>query len=226
MTNLLPYEDVETGRGVVRLQGHLDSFRDDRPLLFAILGVGARIDYFHRLPERFAACDVVVCHLPGLHSPPLADSSVAAFAAAFDAAIARRLPGRWILRFGLSVGGLVALAMTEGDAVLAIDPPFSEALLDRFGPLFPQVLGGIVGVDHRSVLESVNVPAHVLIASRGLNLVADQTLLIGHPRIRAEVVEGSHDLPDEAPKAVVAALEQALGRAALDQATGATLRPL
>jgi surfactin synthase thioesterase subunit len=208
--NLLPHEDVETGLGAVRLQGHLETFRDDRPLLFAILGVGARLDYFHRLPERFPACDVVICHLPGLHTPPLADPSVAAFAAAFDDAIRLRLPGRWILRFGLSVGGLVALAMAEGDAVLAIDPPFSEALLDPFGSLFPQVLAGVVGVDHRPLLERVDVPAHVLIASRGLIAAADQALLIGHARVRAEVVEGSHDLPSEAPKAVVAALEQAL----------------
>jgi len=208
--DLLPYEDVETGGGFVRLQGRLDTFRGDRPLLFAILGVGARIDYFHRLPERFPGCDVVVCHLPGLHTRPVATPTVAAFAAAYDEAIRRRLPARWILRFGLSVGGLVALAMREGDAVLAIDPPFSEPLLEPFGPIFPQVLGGVVGIDHRPLLEGVNAPAHVLMASRGLIAPADQALLIGHPRIRAEVIAGGHDLPEEAPKAIVAALEAAL----------------
>lgn len=206
----LPHEDLETSRGVVRLQGRLETFRDGRPLLFAILGVGARADYFHRLPDRFPACDVVVSHLPGMHSPPLAAPSVAAFAAAYDEALRRRFPGRWALRFGLSVGGLAALAMREGAAVLAIDPPFSEPLLAPFGPLFPQVLEGVVGVDHRALLDSVNVPAEVLIASRGLIAPADRELLLAHPRISAQVVEGSHDLPNEAPRAIVAALERAL----------------
>lgn len=211
--DLLPYEDVETAWGVVRLQGHLATFRADRPLLFAILGVGARIDTFHRLPERFPACDVVVCHLPGMQAAPFAEASVAAFAAAFDEAIRRRLPGRWILRFGLSVGGLVTLAMREGDGVLAIDPPFTEPMLERYGPMFPKVLSGIVGVDHRPLLDRVNVPAHILIAGRGLNFVADQDLVIAHSRVRAEVVDSSHNMPVDAPEAVVAALEEALAAA-------------
>lgn len=125
----LPEHRIETSLGPIVLRGHLDAFSPDRPLIFAIAGAFAQQNYLVGLPKVAPACDVAIAHLPGMWSPFLAESSVEAFALAFDEAIRTRCPGRAALVFGNSVGGLIALAMKEARALVLVDPPITTDVL-------------------------------------------------------------------------------------------------
>ena len=124
--------------------------------------------------------DTAFANLPGFWSPFLKESSIANIAQAFDAAMKRK---PHVL--GVSVGGLVGLAMKNAASVTAVDPPFQT------GPLWPitgftrrfvyytkseefkawalNVLGythgGVENRDYRSLVDEVSVPATVVMAS-------------------------------------------------------------
>jgi pimeloyl-ACP methyl ester carboxylesterase len=77
-----------------------------------------------------ALCDVALAELPGHgQAPELRETSVEAFAAAFDEAIAATFPDRDIVAVGESIGGLVALSLHTAHRVVALDPPFRTANL-------------------------------------------------------------------------------------------------
>src|SRR5947208_2628564 len=119
----LERRDVQTPLGVVPVRGRLSSFDAKRPLIFAISGVFASPGALDLLPDQIAGCDVAIVRLPGMRSTHLSRISVEDFAAAFDEVIRSQFAGRTVLRLGLSIGGVVAIAMREGGAFVAVDPP-------------------------------------------------------------------------------------------------------
>jgi hypothetical protein len=172
----------------LRLHGRFDGFRAERPLILGICGAFSDPETLSRLPELIPDCDVIVAHLPGMHSPHLDGISVEDFAAAFDEALRTRFPDRTVLRFGVSLGGVVTLAMREGQAFVAVDPPLSMSALwpahsrlrqalkttadprlaDWVANLFGLQSDGLTEVDYRPLLESCEAPGIVLIAGQPL----------------------------------------------------------
>jgi hypothetical protein len=113
-------EWVDTSLGRVPVWG---AFESSRPL---VLGIRGAFGAFGQLADLDPpGSDLALLHLPGMHSPPLAATSIGAF----DQVIRTRFAGRDITVVGLSVGAIVALGRKapEVKAVLAVEPFFSTA---------------------------------------------------------------------------------------------------
>jgi hypothetical protein len=189
-----------------------------------IRGAFAGEDVYNGLPASFRDADVLLAHLPGMHTPFLAESTVAAMAAAFDEACAhlRRRPHL----LGFSMGGIVALAMKQAASILAVDPPLQTAplwpLIAKFrreGAARPELrewLMNLFGVapnkvvnrDYRPLVDEVQVPLKILIAGEpleperfasatpGLITAEDRRWLLQHPKVDAQIIEGvGHNIP-------------------------------
>lgn len=175
----------QTAHGPVVVRGDLGSFSTERPLLLLIRGAFPIETQFLRLGEHFPHADYAICDLPGMHSPFFAEPSVAAFAAGFDEVLALAFGTRLVNILGLSLGGVVALAMRSPQvrAVIAVDPPLSTAHLwpmrqdlERGAQISPQLrawIWGLFGVDgakqverdYAFVLDGQRPPTRVLLAS-------------------------------------------------------------
>lgn len=219
-----PRFEVETSLGPVWLWG-----RDTgRPILLVITGAFAAADLFWRMQAHFPTADILRVHLPGNHCPELAETSVRAFAAAIDEALAARWPDRPVMALGLSVGGLVALALRSPmvrrlvvvEPVLLTDgvwplelfrtqaPPGGETFVRNIFGVGPD---GTEPRDHSWVLDGLIVPTLALIGDEPLGaprnfdrmptLVSPEALarLAAHPRVEVEMVPGAgHNIPRDA----------------------------
>jgi len=174
-------------------------------------------------------------HLPGFYSPFLRTTSIAAFATAFEEAIARRFPGRAYVAAGLSAGSLVAMSMRKARGVLAVEP-FLETgkLWALFEMLTPSVVGSGApwveaifgragdGRDYRSILEGLKAPTEVIVGDvalfprrpiMGLPSLcdeADRAALAAHPYIRLRQGVGGHAVHNESQAMIQAALARLL----------------
>jgi pimeloyl-ACP methyl ester carboxylesterase len=109
--------------GTIPLHGRFDTFDARRPLIFTIRGAFPDPTAMHRLPDVEPDADVILADMPGMHSPHLPEPGIGTFARAFDEILSAHFADRRILLLGLSLGGLVALAMAQAAAVVAVDPP-------------------------------------------------------------------------------------------------------
>lgn len=193
---MLPRIDVETAHGVVPLWGRFDTFDDARKLVFSIPGAFTGPNYMSALPDLLGDCDVVLARLPGMFAPHLRTISIAAFAQAFDEALSARFRERRVLRLGYSVGGLVAMAMRRGDAIVAVDPPLTPAKLwpiwsplrqeatANNDPRIAEWIDAIFGIsptsvverDYRPLLAALDVPGVAVIGGEPLEPVREFTL--------------------------------------------------
>lgn len=216
--------EVQTSLGPVWLLG-----RDTgRPILLVITGAFAAADLFWRMQDHFPDADVLRVHLPGNHCPELAETSIRAFAAAVDEALALRWPNRPAMAVGLSVGGLVALGLrnplvrrlvvvepvllTEGVWPLELFRTQAPAGAQTFvRNMFGIGLDATEAVDHAWVLDGLMVPALVLIGDDPLGaprsfermptLVSAQAIarLSEHPLVEIERIPGAgHNIPRDA----------------------------
>lgn len=227
---------ARTNLGDVPLWGRFSTFDPARPLILVVRGAFAHRDYLDALPDAAPAYDVVLGHLPGMHSPALVATSIGVFARAYDEAMRLSFAGRAFLRVGISIGGLVVLGMRRGSALVAVEPPVTMAALSPLVPLLRAELGrdpgmaewiwNIFGVaadrveprDYRSMLEGVRVPGIVLIGSDGTpgmmpSLIGtdDRASLSAHPTLEAVVLEGfGHNIPKHRPDALLRAISGAL----------------
>jgi pimeloyl-ACP methyl ester carboxylesterase len=151
----MPKIDFATRLGEISLWGDPDRLGSDRPAVLALPGVFARIDgFWFQLQEKLPEADVFATQLPGHRSPPLAETSVAAFAEAFDEVIQGQLSGRPLLVCGESIGGTVVLALASpGPRRLAIDPPLRTAGLWPLRARFAQIYRDVP--ERRAFLESI-----------------------------------------------------------------------
>lgn len=134
----------------IPFHGHLDTFDEGRPLIFVIRGAFGARGQMALLPGRFPDSDVVLTDLPGMHSPHMAAPGIASFAQAFDLLVRRHFSGRRVMLLGLSIGGVVALQMSEGDVVMALDPPLQTGDL---WPLIPRFRRALAETDDRGLAE-------------------------------------------------------------------------
>lgn len=147
------------------------------PLVFAIRGALAAQDQLCELVELLPEADVAVVDLPSA-----GDLSIVAFASLFREVLAPvRRP---ITLVGASVGGLVAMALSDLGEVIALDPPLSPPRLwplheiigrkTRAGELteasqawWREILScgaGAPNLDYRPLFEGVSRPVIVLAA--------------------------------------------------------------
>lgn len=184
----IAFVTVPTARGPVTLMGRFETFADERPLILAIPGALQDPHALVGLIAQTPQADVAIALLPGMFSPLLDETSVAAFASAFDEVIAARFSGRDILRCGFSVGGLVAMAMRAGQAFVAVDSPLTtDGLWPLIEPLrkvmaqgepdrVPGWVWAVLGIgpdrienrDYRPLLANLNVPGIYVIAGQPL----------------------------------------------------------
>ncbi len=167
---------------------------------------------------------MALVHLPGIHTPFLSENSVEAFAEAFDEVLDQiGLPA---VALGVSMGGVVSLAMKRPQALLLLDPTLRTPIPDLekiFAPpaarfpeaarWFEDIFGfrhdGWAPKDYRYLLDDLQVPAHTLAASRGYCNAVD----VQHPLMRVTTVDSGHVVSKDAPDVTMDAIESLLASA-------------
>jgi pimeloyl-ACP methyl ester carboxylesterase len=177
---------VETTQGVVTIWADWLRLAPTRPLLLVIRGVFPPAGQLTALPTVLAEADVAFVDLPGMNATPaFAVNSPWSFAEGVDQTVAALFPERPLAVLGVSMGGVVAMAMKAPGlrAILAVDPPLTVAGLwplrnvlrevlaaaPSFADWIWDVLGFSVDAveerDYRPILAALEVPTHVLLAS-------------------------------------------------------------
>lgn len=203
----------QTTLGAVPVWGDFDRFDPSRPLVLVVRGAFARLDQYAGLTRYLPEVDMAFMQLPGMHSPHIAAPSVQRFAAALDEAAALAFGKRPFAKVGVSIGGLVAMAMKTGEATLALDPPISTAtawpVLQRVRSLLREegetplrawcwnVLGmsetGVENRDYRPIVEGARRPLTVMIA--GLPLEPERPISASPGLINADDRDWLRALP-------------------------------
>jgi len=176
---------IETEFGPIPLKGR---FGSDGPVLLLIRGAFADPEMLGHLPDHLpAGWSGVAANLPGsFGGPPLRAVSVDVFAQGFSAVVRTALTNRKVVVLGLSVGGLVAMAMRAAEIrrLILVDPPLSTGkawalkhrilpILRTLGPDDPgrQFASSVLGVaedrlEDRSyyhLLRNLDVPADLML---------------------------------------------------------------
>lgn len=180
--------EIATSLGEVWMWG-----RDTgKPIALVITGAFADADIYTRLQLVLPQFDVLRTHLPGNHSPPVADTSIGVMAAAISQAMTSRFGGRPLVILGISAGALVAMAVaTPGlKALLLVEPflrtlhvwPFRGMVGEYRSPGQQDFLWKVLGVregeaeerDYRHLARGLKVPGQVLLG--GVPLMPKRTL--------------------------------------------------
>jgi pimeloyl-ACP methyl ester carboxylesterase len=119
---------VQTHLGPIPLWSPPGALGSAKPVVLAITGAWAEPDDMMKLPAVVGpAWDAAVMRLPGNGTPPLAETSIAAWAKAVGELVETAFAGRPAVLAGLSVGALVALGVRSGQVrrVVAVEPPLA-----------------------------------------------------------------------------------------------------
>jgi hypothetical protein len=154
-----------------------------KPIALVIAGAFADFAIYDRLQIVLPQFDVLRTHLPGNHCPELAAANVGVMAGGISQALGARFAGRPTVGVGLSVGALVAMALTSADlkALLLVEPflrtlhvwPFRGMVDDYRTPEQQAFLWNVLGVregaaeerDYRALARDLRVPAQVLLGA-------------------------------------------------------------
>ena len=222
-----------TPLGEIRLSGEPQAFDGAKPVVLVIKGAfavegGPYANLHLRLPEAA----VLLAQLPGHYAPPLAETSIEAFAAAFGHVIRTVFADRRVVVWGESLGGLVALAIEAPNVRrLLLDPPLHTGKLWPSAPNFRRIyerhpehrtfLANVLGVtaegvEDRDYTGLFGRPARMLIGDvplwppRAFETApsvlddADRQFLAGRPEIELTVLPGvGHTLFNHARTAVL-----------------------
>jgi len=126
---------VQTGLGPIPLSSPPGALASGKPIVLVITGAWAAADDMVRTPAVVApAWDAAVMRLPGNGTPELAETSVAAWAAAVSELVETAFAGRAVVLLGLSIGALVALGVRSPRVrrVIAVEPPL---VMSKLWPL-------------------------------------------------------------------------------------------
>jgi pimeloyl-ACP methyl ester carboxylesterase len=163
-----------------------------KPIALVITGAFADFDIYTRLQLVLPQFDVLRTHLPGNHSPALAETSIGVMAAAISQAVSSRFGGRPLVIVGISTGALVAMAVaTPGlTSLLLVEPflrtlhvwPFRGMVQAYRTPVQQDFLWKVLGVregqaeerDYRHLARDLRVPGQVLLG--GAPLMPARTL--------------------------------------------------
>jgi hypothetical protein len=179
---------IETSQGSIHLSGDFNRFDADRPLVLVIRGLWAKREQYSGLALDIPEVDMAFAHLPGMHSPHLKDPSIHAFGRLFDEAARLAFGDRPFLKVGISLGGLVAMAMREGVSTVALDTPISTSGLwplhnvirdqlraethEDFRPFYWNILGldeeCVQQRDYRPLVLAAKRPLTFLVAGEAL----------------------------------------------------------
>ncbi|MBS0362085.1 MAG: alpha/beta hydrolase [Proteobacteria bacterium] len=233
---------IPTPHGEVWLHAASDAaFDGERPVVLVILGAFSNAGGRFLDLERLLPVSVVVTATPGEFSPPVAETSVAGFARALDAALPL-FAGRPLILCGESVGGLTALAAeAPGAQRLVLDPPLRtgkawpirswlrELLSEK--PERADFLWQVFGLSSheavdRDYTDLLSPPAHLIVGEAPLypervftripSLVdePERELMRGQPHLTLTVAPGAgHFIPGDAPQVFLAAVKERLARA-------------
>jgi pimeloyl-ACP methyl ester carboxylesterase len=161
---------LQTSIGAVEL----DARAADGPLLFVIRGLLPPRDHLSWLREAMPDLDIILVHLPGMHSPTPSVVGARAFADAFEELLARLRSGKRPVVVRVSGGALPAIHMSA-DALVLIDPfltpqknPALHRLLARTNvadkPEVKSYLSKLLGQDYRPLLPRTRM--HVVSGGR------------------------------------------------------------
>lgn len=209
--------EVQTPLGEVWLWGAPEAFDGDGPVALVIRGAMARRHALERW--RPEGAQPVFAHLPGFHCPLLSETSVEAFAAAFDSVVQQTFSARQVSLISGSVGAWVAGAMVAQQVCgrVLIDPFYStdrpwlieatRCALAVNGPDFRDWVWRILGIAedrlevrcYRRFL-STRGPVVAVVADDGLATADDRERLAGAGAILMPV-SGNHDVPVNDPAA-------------------------
>ncbi|HLZ77349.1 hypothetical protein [Phenylobacterium sp.] len=223
-------ESVKTRLGVVRLQTSPGPADSVRPLVFALPSSLSTPENFAAVQQRLELlADMCVMTLPIGAAYDLAAHTVQGLTALVGELLESRYPDRPVVLLGASIGAVIALGVRARNLarIVAVEPPLVTAglwpVLDAFGEHLRQVkdelseayISGtfgvtqtdVVGLDHRWVLQGLNVPVDVMLAEEPLeprralarhpSLVgeAERRLLAATPGVRLHLVAGTgHNL--------------------------------
>ena len=234
--------DFQTSLGTIPVTGVFG----DRFKVLAITGAWAPPSEMSRLAVAVAPdFDGVVATLPGNRSPALAQTSIPAWATAFDEVVDQLGP---TLVLGMSIGALVALGMRSPVAIMAIEPPLStrklwpmlSVLRDMFSaePAFVETVFGYSDRgwedrDYRFLLDGLAVPTDVLVGDSPLfperptqrfPSVVDEperVFLAAHPRVTLHTIPNTgHNVPSYAGLQMLEILMRALRACSPDGSKG------
>jgi pimeloyl-ACP methyl ester carboxylesterase len=225
---------VETDLGPVQWTAQPEVFDNTGPLLLVIRGAFAGPKSFMKLPASVSV-DCAIASLPGHSCPSVSGSSVGVLAMAFRQSIEKTFGARPTVVIGLSIGGLVSMALRlpQVRRLILVDPPLwtdvpamTQRIRDRYRDLSPemrdfcwQVFGvSDVELEPRSyapLLSQLRTPADVFLGGRrelgeklpGFNA---PDAYADHPFVTRHVIaEAGHDIPMEAPLALFRVIEEA-----------------
>jgi len=221
---------VETAFGPIEWTARPDVFGASGPVLLVIRGAFADPDSLSHLPEC-VDIDCVLANLPGHSSPPVVANTVGVFAAAFREAIQKAFLDRPTIVLGLSIGGLVAMALRlpQIRRLVLVDPPLSTdlpAMTWRIRTQLPnhadfcwQVFGvSDTAQEPRSyagLLDALKTPSDVLLG--GVHEDSDTIPCLnaadaykGHPFVHRHIIPwAGHNIPAQAPDEFMHVVERA-----------------
>jgi pimeloyl-ACP methyl ester carboxylesterase len=237
----------QTSFGPVPVRGDLARFEASRPIVMVIRGAFPDPEAMTLLQGWFPDADVVIVDLPGMHSPFFEESSIAAFAAAFDEILAE-FDRRQAVAVGISTGALAAFAMRRIARLIAIEPPLSTAAAWPLVPNFRERalesadlarwIEAVFGIspdrienrDYTGLVDS-SAPGVVMVGETPLepmrpfermpSLVAapDRAKILAQPHLSVMTIPGAgHNVPGRAPTTILSVLRQILGELAAAEA--------
>lgn len=199
-----------------------------RPTLLVITGIGAQASVMDHLPPLLPDLDVLRMHLPGNHSPRLAESSVEAFSLGLNEALQQVVTAPLAI-MGLSAGGLVAMGVRHPGlaSLLLLDPPFrttgaSPLKAPELVAFDPEMFAALLDRDFSHLIDELTVPTEVLAGSLGAverdgrpPTLVDQAArerLAEHPLVTLTVVPGLGHLVQRDREAFVQSFARLLQR--------------
>jgi hypothetical protein len=218
--------EVDTPFGPVWLWGRARG----RPTLLVITGALARVTVMGHFAGVFPDLDVLRMHLPGNHSPRLADGSIGTITAALNDAL-RQVVDAPLAIIGLSAGGVVALGARHPQlcGLLLLDPPIraTEAWPLQRSELIaqdPVLFAALNDGDFSPLIDELTAPAEVMVGEEPLlprrpfvtppSLVDEETRhrLAAHALVTLNVTPGAGHLVQDNGPAFAAAVGRLVDR--------------
>lgn len=118
--------DFPTALGVIPLWHRADALRSQKPVMLSVTGAFAVPDTMSKMQAVVGeGCECFLMHLPGNHTPPITEMTVAGFGRALSELISREFAERPVVLQGISIGALTALAVRAAPVrrIVAVEPP-------------------------------------------------------------------------------------------------------
>lgn len=185
--------DFATTLGTIPLWHRPGALASAKPVMLSITGAFAVPDTMSKMPAVVGdGCDCFLMHLPGNHTPSLAEMTVDAFGRALSEVIAAAFGDRAVVLQGISIGALTALAVRAPQVrrIVAVEPPLATAKLwPMLGPLAEMIAaapddanlaafawgvfgvdadGSVTGRDYARLFDGLDVPVDVVLGDQPL----------------------------------------------------------